>query len=104
MFEKRSNQQTLCLRQKDELLIFPKLIFQNMITIFEDKFISIYFEDAQKLFISKWSVDSADITMGEIKSEVLNGVELILKYKPQFYLSDNRNQEFIFETIRKRNH
>lgn len=67
-----------------------------METVYADKYAEVYFETINKIFITKWLPESANITVEEIKAEFIMAAELILKYKPKFYLSNNLDQRFVF--------
>jgi len=68
-----------------------------MKTIYQDKFVSLYFDETKGVFISKWLEASAYITIDEIKSEFKNAVELIEQYKPKYYLANNLDQKFGYD-------
>ncbi len=68
-----------------------------MKNIFDNPLVELLYSEEKKYILSNWKEGNGHITIDELKALILRAAELIIEYKPIFYLSDNTKQEFGFD-------
>lgn len=63
-----------------------------MKTIREHKYLKCYFDDTNLLFYYEWLPTAVDATEDDVKSMFQLCADVIVEYKPDIILGDNRNQ------------
>ncbi len=65
--------------------------------IYEDQYFQLFFDSSKRILTSISLDGNEKLTEEELKTDFMLAAELITTYKPAYYISDNRNQKFVFD-------
>jgi len=64
--------------------------------IYESKFIKLEFDEEKKILKSFWKKGNNNISEKQIKNEITKSTGLIIEYKPNFIITDDRSRTFLY--------